>query len=164
MADLRNINQSLAKLSGRVDEAIAAATADLAANILVKVAEQTPVDTSRAQSNWQLSDNKGSARYFYGAPDIDPGYGNRRGPAWHKVSRDAKNEAKRLSQGRRLLSGKKIRTLYIINPTPYLRSLDEGRSQQVRAGFIKRASKKEFNRYKRDFDKIVGDTLRRRRQ
>ena len=162
MADLKDINQSLAKLGSRVDEAIASATAHLGAFILIKVAEQTPVDTSRAQSNWQLSDNKNSARYFYGAPDIDPGYGNRRGPAWHKVSRDAKAEAKRLSQGRRLLTGhNRIRTIYVMNPTPYLRSLDEGRSQQVRAGFIKRASKKEFNRYKRDFGKIVGDALRR---
>lgn len=162
MADLKELNRILPKLGAKVDEAIAQATAHVAARILSSVAAETPVDTSRAQSNWQLSDNKGSARYFFAAPSLRPGYGDRRGPALHKVTRDANREADRLSKGDKLLKGGRAIRLFILNPTPYLRDLDRGRSRQVRAGFIKRASKKEFARQKRDFDKIVGDALRRR--
>ena len=160
MADLKELNRKLPELGDRVDEAIAAATAHVAANMLIKVAEVTPVDTSRCQSNWQLSDNDNRAKYYFVQPDLQPGYGNRRGPAWHKVSRDAKREAKRLSKDGRLLKGNKVK-IFILNPTPYLRGLDEGRSSQARSGFIRRSSRKEFRRQKLDFDKIVGDALRR---
>lgn len=80
-----------------------------------KLIETTPVDTSRARSNWWMDINIAST-----------------------VVRDADNassggsQSLKVSQSETLLAD----TIYITNNLPYIRRLDEGYSQQAPAGMV----------------------------
>ena len=160
MADLRNLGQALQRFGADLNVALSGAVAKAGASITSAVAAETPVLTSRCQSNWQMSENKQGARYFFDPPVSDIRPGNKRGPAFNKVKRDARREADRLFRSRKLIVGKRMRPIYIHNPTPYLRFLNNGRSNQAPRGFIQKESKKELRRQRRDFARIMMDIFR----
>jgi len=161
MANLRDLQQGLERLGGRIVEAAAKVQTKVAANIVTDVAAETPVDTSRAQSNWQLDEHKEGGRYFFDPPVRDVRHGNQRGPAFVKVARDAKRERDRLDSSNALVRGDRIKPVYIINLTPYLDELNRGSSPQAPAGFIEQTASRSFRRQKRDFERFIVDELRR---
>lgn len=84
----------------------------------------TPVDTSRAESNWQIG---------LGSPvpnEIPPHFPGEHG------STDAQSqaEARNLAQ-QRIVQSKPGEPLYLSNATPYIVKLDQGSSMQAPAGF-----------------------------
>ena len=162
MADLKDLEKSLRRLGNRVIEAAARVQTKVAANIAVDVAAETPVDTSRAQSNWQLDEHKEGGRYFFDPPVRDVQRGNKRGPAFVKVARDARRERERIDKRNSLVEGKRIKPIYILNLTPYMDDLNKGKSDQAPAGFIESTANKTFRRQKRDFDRFIVDELRRK--
>ena len=162
MADLRDLEQGLKRLGDRALDAIASVQTKVAANITIDVAAETPVDTSRAQSNWQLDEHKEGGRYFFDPPVRDVRHGNQRGPAFIKVGRDAKRERDRLDRSRSLVRNGQIKPIYILNLTPYMDALNRGSSSQAPAGFIEKAAGRSFRRQKRDFERFVMDSLRDR--
>ena len=162
MADLKHLEQALNRLGDRALDAIARVQTKVAANVTIDVAAETPVDTSRAQSNWQLDEHKEGGRYFFDPPVRDVRHGHKRGPAFVKVARDAKRERDRLDRSRALIRGDKtIKPVYILNLTPYMDALNKGSSRQAPAGFIEQTGSRSFRRQKRDFDRFVMDNLRR---
>ena len=161
MANLRDLEQGLKRLGERVVEAAAAVQTKVAANITSDVAVETPVDTSRAQSNWQLDEHKEGGRFFFDPPVSDVRHGNQRGPAFVKVVRDARRERERLDRTRALVKGNRVLPVYILNLTPYLDNLNRGSSPQAPAGFIEQTATRTFRRQKRDFDRFIVDELRR---
>ena len=162
MADLRELELALNRVVNKVFEAGASVEAKVAANVAIDVAAETPVDTSRAQSNWQLSEHKEGGRFFFDPPVRDVSRGNKRGPAFVKVARDVNREADRLIRGKRLVRGQRILPVYIHNLTPYIRDLNRGKSRQAEAGFIESYAQKSIRRQRARFDKIMGDSLRGR--
>lgn len=161
MADLRRLEKGLNQLGERVVESFARVQTKIAANVAIDVAAETPVDTSRAQSNWQLSEHKAGGRYIFEPPVASVGYGNKRGPSLVKVAKEVNRERERIDKGKDLVKSGKILPVYIHNLTPYIRDLNKGKSRQAPAGFIESYSKRSFQRQKRDFDRFVGDDLRR---
>ena len=160
MADLGKLESELKRFGDSVIEAVATVQTRTAVNVAIAVAGETPVDTSIAQSNWQLSEHKEGGRYFFDPPVRDVRHGYKRGPAYNKVIRDVKRKAERLDKSKALVRGTRIRPIYIQNLTPYIEELNKGKSTQAPAGFIEKSASKEFRRQNRDFDKFVVDQLR----
>lgn len=111
---------------------IETSASNIASNVSMAVLEDlvfhTPVDTSNALSNWQLT---------IGAPannEIEPYYFGRKGST-QSMSQDAA-----IIAGIKALKSKKPgETIYISNNAPYIKDLDEGSSLQEPAGFVDRA-------------------------
>lgn len=102
---------------------IAAATAALT-DLTIK----TPVDTSQALSNWQVTlvDQASGNIEAY-----SPGIGG---------STQAASAAEALSVGKLVLVKKKPgQTIWITNNLPYIKRLNEGYSKQAPAGFVERS-------------------------
>lgn len=85
----------------------------------------TPVDTSRALSNWQASKNTPIRSY------IDPYFPGKGGNTQRRSARAA------INQGKAAMEGLLPRSCYIVNNAPYIGRLNEGSSLQAPAGFIK---------------------------
>lgn len=100
----------------------------VAMTIIVDLAYRTPVDTSRAISNWQVT---------LGAPptgSIQAHYLGRLGSTYSASASETVSLAKLI-----LKTKKPNQAIYISNNLPYIRKLNEGSSQQAPAGFVERA-------------------------
>ena len=157
MADLKDIGASLKKFQNDAIHALARAQVDTAVWMLASVAAKTPVDTSRAQSNWSISDRKTGATYNPDPPHATYNHGNRGGETFFQVASRAKEEGARFTT--RLIAGKRIKPIYIHNPTPYLKYLDKGYSEQAESGFIKKYSQKAYRDKTKEWNKRLGDLL-----
>jgi len=100
----------------------------VAMTIIGDLAYRTPVDTSRAISNWRVS---------LGSPvkdSIVPHYPGRQGSTYSASAAETVSLAKLI-----LKSKKPGQLIYISNNLPYIRKLNEGSSTQAPAGFVERA-------------------------
>lgn len=96
--------------------------------ILTDLVAVTPVDTSKAISNWQVS--LGSPSHI-----ILPPYVPGKGGSTALASKDAA-----LAVGKQIIEAKgPEQALFISNALPYIRRLNEGWSKQAPAGFVERA-------------------------
>lgn len=109
-ADFRK--QLNAAYEKKVSEPHKKLVADISLQIVAKLNELTPVDTSRATSNWHLDLNTVDVTL------VEPGH-------------DVEGEAHA-----RLGSLKIGDVVYISNNMPYIRRLNEGSSVQAAAGFV----------------------------
>ena len=93
------------------------------------VIDGTPVDTSKAISNWQLGVGHGPASYIQ--PHV-PGEGGSSEEASKRVS---------LGKGRAKVKGRKVGTaIHIVNNAPYIDDLDSGKKQASKpSGFVDRS-------------------------
>lgn len=157
MADLRDIGKSLKRFEREALESLAMAQADTGRYMLAAVAAKTPVDTSRCQSNWSLSDRKTGATYNPYPPHATYEHANRGGETLFQVAARAKDESQRIAK--RLIAGKRIKPIYIHNPTPYLKYLNKGWSDQAPIGFIKKASEMAYRKKTKEWNKRLGDLL-----
>ena len=165
MADLYDIDNVLKGFELRFYRHIAKAQIQIARNVAIKLAEKTPVDTGRCQSNWHITDATTGAPYDPDPPGAEGSgiqsrtvkHGNRRGLAYRLVRTNTKTEAKQLLST--VLVGKTIRPTYIHNRTPYLRYLDRGWSPQAPPGFIRKEAEAEYRRRVKSLNETLGDTL-----
>lgn len=128
MADLR----TLAKRAEALKKAIPQAASELAASVARVIHKDlvlvTPVDTSKALSNWQLSIQAPLPLYL---PPYVPG---------SQGSTQEESAQMALNQGEQQLADKKPgMPIYLVNNAPYIRRLNEGYSQQAPAGFVERS-------------------------
>jgi len=125
---LLDLANSLEQRAAKLDSEACRVAVSTAETILGDLVYKTPVDTSQALSNWQVSlgspiDNK--------IPPYFPGEGG--------SSRNSSAQAA-LEAGRNILKQKRPGvTIYISNVLPYIRRLNDGYSKQAPAGFVERA-------------------------
>lgn len=128
MSTLLDLANRLEKKSKEIEKRVNKISIEVALAILIDLVQKTPVDTSKALSNWQISLNQPAAserEAFF------PGYA---GYTAHKSSQAA------IEAGRVVLQSKKVGDkIYISNLADYIVKLNDGSSQQEPAGFVERA-------------------------
>lgn len=101
---------------------------EVAREIVKDLANVTPVDTSKALSNWVTTIGAPSASNIdaYSVGD--------------KGSTQSTSAAETIAQAENALQAKRPgQTIYITNNLPYIKRLNEGYSKQEPAGFVERA-------------------------
>lgn len=97
--------------------------------ILTDLLRETPVDSGKAVSNWRVSLNSPNEEKL---PSFAPGF---------KGSTQLVCQQAALEAAQSVLKIKKPGdVLYISNPLPYIRRLNDGWSSQAPAGFVERAT------------------------
>lgn len=125
MASLRDLAKRLENLADEVEAAPSKVAAELSYRIVEILTVRTPVDTSKALSNWltSLSDPI--------LIDMDAYYEGIYG------STASSSRAATLSHTETILAGKQPgEAIFIANSAPYIRELNEGSSKQAPAGFV----------------------------
>lgn len=122
----------LAKRMYAIAAEIPAANSKLAVKVALTVvgdlSYKTPVDTSKALSNWVVT---------LGGPNvgiIPPNFPGIKG------SSQGASAAEALAKAKAILANKKPgQSIFITNNLPYIRRLNDGYSRQAPAGFVERA-------------------------
>lgn len=128
MATLLELAERMDRLAARVTPVGNDAAKKAALTILGDLVYGTPVDTSKALSNWQVTLNAPAAG------SIGPYHPGEHGSTY-TASADAAFQA-----GKAVIEAKKPgQKLYISNNLPYIGVLNDGSSAQAPAGFVERA-------------------------
>lgn len=126
--DLLSLADSLEAKAKAIDEAASRNAVDTALAIVGDLAYKTPVDTSKALSNWQVTlDNAATGT-------IAPHYPGSQGSSQRASAAETINAAKRV-----LANKKPGQAIFITNNLPYIKRLNDGYSAQAPAGFVERA-------------------------
>lgn len=128
----------LDKMQGKLTKAASDLAASVALGLVEELADVTPVDTSKAISNWQVGIVAPVASereaYYIGS----------------KGSTEDISEDATVINARRILKSKKPgQIIYVSNTAKYIRDLDGGSSLQEPAGFVHRACENARNVVKR---------------
>lgn len=127
---LLDLATRLEKVAYDIDTIYSNLAVSVALTILGDLVYKTPVDTSQALSNWQVS-LMAPVPLGGEIPPYHPGFGG-----WTRGA--SAQEA--IQAAKRVLSGKKPGdTIYLSNVLDYIVPLNEGSSQQQAAGFVERA-------------------------
>lgn len=125
MGSLRGLATRMQSMPSKIQDGVDRIVKRLATNIATSLIEETPVDTSMALSNWQVTDAAPAPTllppYFMGERGSTAGRSRKAAILFAK-----KNSASHISMS----------TLYITNNTPYIGDLNEGTSPQAPAGFV----------------------------
>lgn len=126
--NLLDLAASMEKLAKSVEVANSELAVKVADKLVRDLIYITPVDTSRALSNWLVTLGRpagsGIAPYFFG----------------QKGSTQMQSAAEAYEVAKMVLKAKKPgQTIFITNNTPYIRELNAGSSMQTPAGFVERA-------------------------
>lgn len=128
MADLRDLAFQMKALADKLPTAGSELATRVAIEIVTALVRTTPVDTSEALSNWQVT---------LGSP------GASRIPPYVKGKEGSTEE---ISAERTILEAVAIlktkqpgQSIWIQNVLPYIRVLNDGSSHQAPAGFVERA-------------------------
>lgn len=125
---LLDLANDVDKLADKIGKAASDHAVKTALTIVGDLVYHTPVDTSQALSNWDVT---------VGAPADDPHgpyFAGKHGSTMQQSAQAA------LAQAKETLKNKKPGTsIFIANNLPYIRRLNDGYSGQVPAGFVERA-------------------------
>jgi hypothetical protein len=139
MTNLRNFAKHIRSVEKRIMEELNQAANDAALIVLDDLVNNTPVDTSNALSNWQIS---------LGTPIMDE-----RPPYFPGIKGSTREEsaAATMAAGRFILRTKKPgEIIYLSNNAPYIVGLNEGLTSALnRGGFVERACEKGRNELKK---------------
>lgn len=125
MATLRQLAARLRKEADRIPEEINETTKDTAVALVAALANETPVDTSEATSNWQLAVGN---RPSTAIPAYSPGnFGNTRAASIAATIRAAESAVQSRKPGS---------PIYVSNLADHIVPLNEGTSAQAPAGFV----------------------------
>lgn len=131
MARARNLQELANNLEARakaIPELANRLAKHVAETIVIELATKTPVDTSKAISNWQVTLNSPATA------EINAHYEGSHGSTYGQSSSET------ISLARALLRNKKPgQTIFITNNADYIRKLNEGSSSQAPAGFVEAA-------------------------
>jgi len=126
--DLLALAETLEAKAKAIDEAASQTAVDTALAIVGDLAYKTPVDTSQALSNWQVTLD-GPA-----ASTIAPHFPGSQGSTYRASA------AETIANAKTVLKNKKPgQAIYITNNLPYIKRLNDGYSAQAPAGFVERA-------------------------
>lgn len=129
MANLHDLADRLLSLSKNgYDEKANNLKKKIATAVIQDLVLSTPVDTSQALSNWQITLSSPNAHR------IDAIYPGRKGS-----TQDASSEAAIAIALKLIQSVKPGQSIFIQNVLPYIRRLNDGYSYQAPAGFVERA-------------------------
>lgn len=125
---LFDLADSLEKRAADLPLKVSGVAVSTAVVIVARLAIDTPVDTSQAVSNWQVTlGNKVNDKI----PPHFPGeMGSTRGPSSKTTMQNAVNVLQNKRPGV---------TIFISNVLPYIRRLNDGYSKQTPAGFVERS-------------------------
>lgn len=126
--DLFALADSLERKAKAIDQAASQTAVDTALAIVGDLAYKTPVDTSQALSNWQVTLDEPASAF------ISPHYPGEGGSTQRASAQETINRAKAVLANKK--PGQKI---YITNNAPYIKRLNDGYSGQQPAGFVERA-------------------------
>lgn len=126
--DLLSLANSLEKKIKAIETAASKSAADMALTIVGDLAYKTPVDTSQALSDWQVTLGEPAAG------KIGAHFPGTKGSTRNASAAETINLAKAV-----LAKKKPGQPIYITNNQPYIRRLNDGYSQQAPAGFVERA-------------------------
>lgn len=126
--DLFKLADKLERKAKAIEEAASQTAVDVALAIVGDLAYKTPVDTSQALSNWQVSLDAPLTTF------ISPHYPGEFGSSQNASAQETINRAKAVLKDKK--PGQKI---YITNNAPYIVRLNNGHSGQQPAGFVERA-------------------------
>ncbi len=125
---LLDLANSLEKKAAQIETAANETAIKTALTIVGDLAFHTPVDTSKALSNWTLTLDAPATAY------IQPHFPGKGGT----TQRSSGNET--ISLAKAVLDAKKPgQPIYITNNAPYIRRLNDGYSKQQPAGFVERS-------------------------
>ncbi|MCW2763975.1 MAG: hypothetical protein JWR85_4176 [Marmoricola sp.] len=125
---LLDLANDMDRLADRLPGAIADVGNRVVITIVSDLAYKTPVDTSRALSNWRV--NVGTPPTESILPHY-PGIGG---------STQTASAQETIAAAKAALKGRKAgQTIYIANRLPYIKRLNEGYSGQQPAGFVERS-------------------------
>ena len=125
---LLDLADSLAKKRKTLGKGASEAAKRVALTIVGELAYKTPVDTSQALSNWDVTLNE-PARGKHG-----PYVGGKQGSSYRASAAETVAAAKRALELK-----KPGAVIYITNNQPYINRLNSGYSAQAPAGFIEAA-------------------------
>lgn len=128
MATLLDLAETLERRAKALKQEASDAAVSTAVVMLTDLVNNTPVDTSRALSNWQIR---------LGSPvqnAIEPYFYGIRGSTQEQSAANALSVGKLVLQGK--LPGQDI---VISNVLPYIKRLNDGHSKQVPTGWVERA-------------------------
>ena len=120
--NLRGFSADLKKFAKKVDLDLGTVVQKVAMDVLTGVVMRTPVATGRARGSWLVGVNK-----------IPEGEGL---PEGTQLSRSAAT-SESLKQGNQISKVNGKSTVYIINPLPYAKPLEDGSSEQAPNGMVK---------------------------
>ncbi len=126
---LLHLANSLERKATAIEEAASQTAVDTALTIVGDLAYKTPVDTSQALSNWQVT--------------LDAPANGKIGPHFPGVqgSSQRSSAAETISRAKAVLANKKPgQVIFITNNLPYIKRLNDGYSAQAPAGFVERAA------------------------
>ena len=123
MAEIKDAGKVFDQVQKDILFNTAKALVRIGAYVELEIAKKTPVDTGRAQANWQMSGNKTSFRYFDPSPAGDAKR-NREGAALQFVN--SRNKSQTNSIIRSIIKNKQIQDLYLGNAAPYIHRLNRG--------------------------------------
>lgn len=122
---LLDLANDLDQKNKNVKQAASEAAKKLALIALERLVNETPVDTSTALSNWQISVGIPATSFI---DAYVPGY------LGYTASASIRQA---IAVGKANLETKKPgQTIYLTNNTPYIRDLNSGSSKQAPAGFV----------------------------
>ena len=125
---LLQLADDLEKRTKQLRKAASDKAAFIALSLIEELADVTPVDTSKAISNWRIG---------LGSPvsgEIEPHYPGFKGST-ELMSEDATVITARIA----LKAKRPGQIIYLSNTAKYIKDLDQGSSLQEPAGFVKRA-------------------------
>lgn len=138
--NLLDLSKNLKKRSREIKKSASELSVNVALTIVGDLVYKTPVDTSKALSNWIVTLGKPSK------DKLDPHFFGEFG------SSQKASAAESLTRAKYILKNKKPgQSIFIVNNLPYIVRLNEGYSAQAPAGFVERAiliGRKLFSKYK----------------
>ena len=120
---LKSLSRKMKKRVQTMERKLNEATVQVALVVIEAVAKATPVDTTKAMSNWQLKADYNETVL----PPYSPG---------HKGDTSASSLKAVIRQARGFLRTYKGGEIKLFNNAPYIKRLNEGYSKQAPAGFI----------------------------
>ena len=128
MGNLLDLANRLDKLAENIGEASSDHAVKVALTIVGDLAYKTPVDSSQALSNWDVTlDTPATAKHGPHVPGV-------------QGSTQKASAQETIDRAKKVLANKKPgQVIYITNNQPYIRRLNDGYSKQVPSGFVERA-------------------------
>lgn len=128
MSDLRTLAARMNRLANDLDVRSSNVAIAVAAAVVTDLIQNTPVDTSKALSNWVVSLGSKSGAVL--APFVPGSAGSSQGAS----------QSQAVAAAVRILTTKTPgQSIWISNNLPYIRRLNDGYSKQAPAGFVERA-------------------------
>lgn len=149
MADFKDFEKGLQKIYDDALISTIRGVTQIGKAVGVELAKATPVDTGRAQKNWEMS----ATESFNYQDSIEPqAFGNRQSVNYQTVVSKLNQDADRLVPA---IKARKLYEVYVGNVTPYLGYLNEGRSSQAPAGFLDSTASRAFRKYANELTSII---------